>query len=319
MAKILDTKGLTYNNIVVIPKLGIVNTRDDVDVSQEFLGKQYKLPIIPANMKCVIDFKLAEWLANNGYFYILHRFYSYDDVFNWIKDNQNLPLISISIGVKQRDMDFIDKIFHAGLRVDIVTIDISHGYSILMKEMITEVKSQLNCKVIAGNIWGDKDSVESLQSWGADALKVGLSYGKACITYNKTRIASPMFSCGLEASKWAKIPLIGDGSIRENGDISLGLIAGYSMIMAGSIFSACKDSPAEYDETRNIKFYYGSASFHNKGYNKNIEGRLVEMPCNNMTFSEKLEEIRQDLTSTCSFLGGNNLQCLDCAECQIVE
>lgn len=314
----MNNYGLSYDKIVLIPKLGILNSRDDADVSCEFLGKRYKLPICLANMKCVIDFKLAEWLANNGYFYILHRFYNYEEIFNWIKSNQNLPLISISLGVKQKDKDLVDKIFHAGLRVDVITIDISHGFSLLMKEMITDIKSSLDCKIIAGNIWGDKDSVESLEEWGADALKIGLSYGKSCITYNKTRIASPMFSCGLEARKWTNLSLIGDGGVRENGDIALAIKAGFNIIMAGSIFSSCIDSPAEYDKDRNIKFYYGSASFHNKGYNKNIEGKLVELNCNNMTIEQKYEEIRQDLSSVCSFLGGNNINCINNAEYQIV-
>lgn len=310
--------GLNYNNVVLIPKKGILNTRDDADVSQYFLGRIYKLPIIPANMSCVIDFKLAEWFSNNNYFYILHRFYNYDEIYNWILNNQNLPLISISVGVKQKDRDLVKKIRDNKLRIDVITIDISHGYSEQMRLMINYIKTHLNCRIIAGNIWGDEESVKSLTSWGADALKVGLSYGKACITYLKTRIASPMFSSGLEASKWTSLPLIGDGSIKENGDITLGLRSGYSMLMAGSIFSACKDSPANYDEIRNIKFYYGSASFYNKGYNKNIEGRLVELPCNNITIQEKLEEIRQDLSSSCSFLGGNNLNCIRNADYQIV-
>ncbi|MEK6885271.1 MAG: IMP dehydrogenase, partial [Nanoarchaeota archaeon] len=279
-------RALSYNNIILIPKRGILSSRQLADVSYNFLGKKYKLPIILANMKCVINFELAKWLSNNGFFYILHRFYNYDDIFNWIKNNQNLSLISISVGVKQKDKDLIDKIYKHKLKVDVITIDISHGFSDLMEEMIKKIKSSLNCKIISGNIWGDKSSVTSLERWGADALKIGLSYGKSCITFNKTRIASPMFSCGLEAKKWTKLPLIGDGSIRENGDIVLGLRAGYDMIMIGSVFAACKDSPSEYIEDRNIKLFYGSASLHNKGYNKYIEGRLVELSCNNMTIKE---------------------------------
>ncbi len=323
--------GIGYKNIVLIPKRGIVSTRDEVDVSCDFLGKKYKLPICPANMKCVIDFKLAEFLSLNGYFYILHRFYDYDEIFNWIEKNQNLPLISISVGVKERDKEFISKILGAKLRVDIITIDISHGFCDLMKGMIQGIKSLTNCKVIAGNVWGDNDSVVSLEHWGADAIKVGLSYGQSCITYNKTRIASPMFSCGLEARKWTDLPLIGDGGIRDNGDITLGLRAGYDMIMAGSIFAACDDSPAEFvrdcpggnyfkwnNSHNRLKSYYGSASAENKGHNKNIEGKNIEIECNGLSIEEKLEEIRQDLTSSCSFLGGDRLNCLKHAEYQIV-
>lgn len=306
-------KALNYNDIVLVPKCGILSSRDEADVSCKFLGRKYKLPICPANMKCVIDFKLAEWCSENDYFYILHRFCEYEEIFNWIKRKQNLSLISISVGVKQRDIDLIDKIFHAGLRVDVVTIDISHGYSLLMKNMIKEVKSALDCKVIAGNIFGDKESVQALTDWGADALKIGLAYGRACITKNKTGIASPMFSSGLKASLYTNLPLIGDGSIKENGDIAIGLRAGYDMLMAGSIFAACIDSPAlslQEHSGKYYKRYYGSASAENKGYNKNVEGKCVILDGNNMTFEEKLEEIRQDLSSAVSFCGGRDLDAI---------
>ncbi len=79
--------GLNYKDIVLIPKKGIANSRDNVDVSCEFLGKRYKLSIVPANMSCVIDFSLAEWFSKNNYFYILHRFYDYDEIFKWVVNN----------------------------------------------------------------------------------------------------------------------------------------------------------------------------------------------------------------------------------------
>ncbi len=316
--------GLSYHNVVLLPKLGILPSRAQADVSCKFLGKRYKLPVCPANMKCVINFELAEWFSKNEYFYILHRFYDYEEVFKWIANNQSLPLISISLGVNEKDRDFITKLVDSGFRVDVITLDISHGFSQKMEYMIKYIKgSGYPCKIIAGNIFGDKDSVESLTKWGADAIKVGLAYGRACITKNKTGIASPMFSSGLEASKWTNLPLIGDGSIKENGDIALGLYAGYDMVMAGSMFAACRNSPAGYEPIGSgyvdykKKVYFGSASCEN-GNDKNIEGRCVYLDCNNMTIVEKLEEIKQDLSSTVSFLGGKDLSCIKMAECQFV-
>ncbi|MEK6881746.1 MAG: IMP dehydrogenase [Nanoarchaeota archaeon] len=313
--------GLNYKDIVLIPKKGIVDSRDDVDVSCEFFGRKYKLPVCPANMKSVINFDIAEWLSKNNYFYILHRFYDYKNILDWIKQNQDLPLISISLGVKDKDRDLYVKINNNKLRVDIITIDISHGFSEKMEMMIKSLKNMgFKGKIIAGNIWGDKNSVESLTKWGADALKIGLSYGQACVSYQKTRIASPMFSCGLEASQWTNLPLIGDGSIRENGDIVLGICANYDMLMAGSIFAACENSPAEFAQTHisRRKIYYGSASVENKGHNKNIEGKSIYLDCNNMTYKQKLEEIKQDLSSACSFLGGKDLSCIRYADYQVV-
>ena len=37
-------------------------------------GRRFKLPVVPANMKTVVDEPITEWLAANGYFYVMHRF-----------------------------------------------------------------------------------------------------------------------------------------------------------------------------------------------------------------------------------------------------
>ena len=37
---------------------------------------------------------------------------------------------------------------------------------------------------------------------------------------------------------------------------------------------------------------------------------MREMPCNNMSYQEKLVEIKQDLQSAVSYAGGNDISCL---------
>jgi hypothetical protein len=85
--------------------------------------------------------------------------------------------------------------------------------------------------------------------------------------------------------------------------------------MAGSVFAACIDSPAD-TVTRTVtngdsgyvtthKTYYGSASARNKGANVHVEGRVVELPCNGMTYFDKFTEIEQSLQSAVSYAGGN--------------
>ena len=58
------------------------------------------------------------------------------------------------------------------------------------------------------------------------------------------------------------------------------------------------------------KAYFGSASVENKGHSNNIEGKLTSISSNNMTYQEKLAEIKQDLQSSISYGGGKDLRCL---------
>jgi len=152
-------------------------------------------------------------------------------------------------------------------------------------------------------------------------------HNSACSTKVMTGFHIPMFSCIEECTQSAKIPIIADGGIRENGDIAKALVAGGTMIMAGSIFAACIDAPGEniysyksenytVDNLPYIKQvqdkiikkrYYGSASAKQKGENKNVEGFEIELPCNGLTYKQKYQQLTESLSSAISYAGGKDL------------
>jgi len=299
-------KKLYYDDIALVPAYSRAPSRSILNTSTIIGDKMIKLPVIPANMKCVIDESIAHFLSENDYFYIMHRFDI--DIINFIKraNDENWKLISISIGVKEADIELINKINELQLRVDFITIDIAHGHSELMKTMINKIKYTLTSTyIIAGNVC-TVGGYDDLASWGADIVKVGVGPGAACTTKLKTGFTYPMFSCILEISKFRDennlyTPIIADGGITHNGDIAKALVAGAEYIMCGKLFSECTDSPAPYINGQ--KLYYGSASQHNKHHNSNIEGKLLELNHNGMTYHEKLLEITQDLQSSISYSG----------------
>lgn len=279
-------QNLDYKDVFLIPSYSACRTRRELDVSVDFLGHKFASPAIPANMRACIDFDMAEKLDSYNLFYILHRFYDYQEILDWIKKNQDLNCISISIGVKDVDKKLVDDIDCNDLRVDFITIDVASGDNILMKEMISYVKDRLfNTKIIAGNV-GTIEGALRLQEWGASAIKVGLGFGKSCSTYNCTGVGTPMFSTindistyedpssiplgvslqqlrdGIQRKKnySLEIPVIADGGIREVGDVCKSLVAGATMSMIGSGFCACIDSTAE---TKEWKYEY---------YEENEEG-----------------------------------------------
>lgn len=63
-----------YEDVQLIPNKCIVKSRSECDTSVQFGPKRFKLPVVPANMQTVMNEKLAEWFAENDYFYIMHRF-----------------------------------------------------------------------------------------------------------------------------------------------------------------------------------------------------------------------------------------------------
>lgn len=126
----------------------------------------------------------------------------------------------------------------------------------------------------------------------------------------------------------ASIPIVADGGIRENGHIPKALVAGATMVMAGSLFVACIDAPGEnvYGERKithadtglyetlgpiTHKKYHGSASAKQKGERKHVEGFETEIPCNGLTIEEKYKELIESLQSAVSYAGGKDLKAFE--------
>ena len=308
----------SYDNIVLTPKYSEIMSRSKLDTSVEFLGKKFKSVAIPANMKCTIDFKKAKELSEAGYFYVLHRFYDYNDIYNWVKDNQDLKTISISVGVNEKDWELVNDLFVNKLRVDYITIDVAHGHHILVKDMIEHIKNhnfKNDAKVIAGNI-GTIEAASDLSFWGADAVKVGLSMGKSCTTYNCTGVGTPMFST-VACLSYLNVPVIADGQIREVGDVCKALVAGADMVMIGSEFAKCFDSPAK--RVMKKKEFYGSASSTNKGHNGYVEGKIVYLEMRQESYKEYLERINQGIQSCMSYAGTDDIKKLHLMEYSVYQ
>ena len=99
-----------YEDIQLIPAKSVVNSRSECDTSVTLGGHTFKLPVVPANMQTIIDEKIAIYLAENGYFYIMHRFEP-EKRLSFIKDMHSRGLIaSISVGVKEEEYEFIQQL-----------------------------------------------------------------------------------------------------------------------------------------------------------------------------------------------------------------
>lgn len=311
-----------YEDIQLIPAKCIVESRSECDTSVTLGGHTFKLPVVPANMQTIIDENLAKKLAENGYFYIMHRFQPETRI-NFIQEMQGKGLIaSISVGVKEDEYAFIEELAAANLVPEFITIDIAHGHSNAVIRMIQHIKKHLpNSFVIAGNV-GTPEAVRELENAGADATKVGIGPGKVCITKIKTGFGTGGWQ--LAALRWcakaATKPIIADGGIRTHGDIAKSVRFGASMVMIGSLFAGHEESPGETIEVdgKTVKEYFGSASEFQKGERKNVEGKKMYVE-HKGSIKDTLIEMQQDLQSSISYAGGTKLEAIRNVDYVIVK
>jgi len=298
-----------YDNVLLLPRKCRVESRSECDASVTLGQRTFRLPVVPANMKTVVDEKICRWLASNGYFYVMHRF-DLDNV-QFVRGMHAAGCFaSISLGVKQPDYDTVDRLVAEGLSPEYITIDIAHGHADTVKAMIAYLKQHLpQAFVIAGNV-ATPEAIIDLENWGADATKVGVGPGKVCITKLKTGFGTGGWQ--LSALKWcarvATKPIIADGGIRSHGDIAKSIRFGATMVMIGSLFAGHEESPGKTVEVdgEQYKEYYGSASDFNKGEYKHVEGKRILEPIKGR-LADTLVEMEQDVQSSISYSGGTKL------------
>src|SRR5262245_21127922 len=112
-----------YDNILLLPRKCRVDSRAECDASVEFGARRFKLPVVPANMKTVLDEPIAQMLAETGHFYVMHRF-DLDNVAFAKRMRERGLFVSISSGVKPADVAVIDRLAAEGVGADYITIDI---------------------------------------------------------------------------------------------------------------------------------------------------------------------------------------------------
>lgn len=315
-------KVFDYEDVQLIPNKCIVNSRSECDTTVTLGKHSFKMPVVPANMQTIIDETIAETLAENGYFYIMHRFDEEARV-PFIKKMQQKGLItSISVGVKEGEYAFVETLAREGLVSDYVTIDIAHGHSNAVINMIQHLKKFLpETFVIAGNV-GTPEAVRELENAGADATKVGIGPGKVCITKIKTGFGTGGWQ--LAALRWcakaARKPIIADGGIRTHGDIAKSVRFGATMVMIGSLFAGHEESPGETKVEDGVvyKEYFGSASEFQKGEKKNVEGKKIWLR-HKGKLADTLVEMQQDLQSSISYAGGRDLEAIRKVDYVIVK
>jgi IMP dehydrogenase len=313
-------RGLTYDDVLLMPRHCEISSRTTPSLESRLTKKKrVKLPFVAANMDTISEFEMAKTCAKLGAHAILHRFMTIESQVEMVKfllkekNSFGDLFISASVGVKEEGLERADHLINAG--VDIITVDIAHGDSVMMLETMEKIKKKYShIEIIAGNV-AMPDGVHRLINAGADAIKVGIGPGSMCTTRIITGCGVPQLTavslCVLEARKY-DVPVIADGGLKTSGDIAKAFAVGAETVMLGSMLAGALETPGEIHG--GMKKYRGMASKDaqvswrgnmQKGMAPEGESRLI--PCKG-SVEHIFDELAGGVRSAMTYLNAQNLE-----------
>jgi IMP dehydrogenase len=182
---------------------------------------------------------------------------------NAAKDTRGRLLCGAAVGVTADMMERVEALVKAS--VDVVTIDTAHGHSRGVIEAVRRIKEVYpELQIIAGNV-ATAEATRDLIEAGADCVKVGIGPGSICTTRVVAGVGVPQLTAVMdcvEAAQEYGVPVIADGGIKYSGDVVKALAAGAKVVMMGSMFAGCEESPGETEvyQGRSYKVYRGMGS-----------------------------------------------------------
>ena len=308
-----QSKTFDYNDVILVPQKGVVKSRSEVDTSVSFGNRSFAVPVVPANMSTIVDATTCKWLAERGFFYVMHRFDV--DAVQFTKDMQKQGLFSsVSFGIKKHDYDVLETFVAEKVTPEYITVDVAHGDSDEVFKMVNAIKTSLpEAYVIAGNVATPEGALRLVEA-GANAVKIGVGPGAACLTAPNTGFGSRFWQLSAvadvaEALKDYDVQIVADGGIRLYGDIAKSVAFGADMVMIGGMMASHSESPGAIIETEDgpQKEFFGSASEYQKGETKHVEGKRMLLPYKG-SLENTMRAITEHLQSSVSYAGGRNLE-----------
>ena len=331
MAVIKETTGLSFDDVLIVPRHSKLTSRKDADLSTVLacgtreISSDYgyytrpkenplklDIPIVSANMPSVTEGKMARAIRSMGGFGFLHRF-------NTIEGNVELfqkaggaagiafghppnNAVGVSLGLKM-GLERYRALYEAGARTFLV--DVAHADSEAVTKFVRELirEDRELSYIIVGNV-ATKEGVRELESLGVDAIKVGIGPGAACTTREVTGAGRAQLTAIMECAAVANVPLIADGGIRNSGDIVKALAAGASTVMLGRLLAGCDESPVPGS-------YWGNASARMNGHRapEGTEGNVARTG----SLEDTLKPLLWGLRSGISYAGATSVRDLAAA------
>jgi IMP dehydrogenase len=269
-------KGLSFDDILLPPVYSDIRSRMEPNTETWIGPLKLEIPFISSPMDTVTESAMAIEIGRLGGLGIIHRFMEPEaQAAECLKVRDAGQYVVPAVGIGEAEKIRL-KVLMDSCSLDMVSVDVANGHSILMKEMIEWIKEEFpGLPIMAGNI-ATFHGYEFMYELGVDAVRVGIGGGSICKTRIQTGFGVPTLSSVVDCARArAKLKyynkhrsgevfpsIIADGGIRYPSDVVKSIIGGADAVMCGGVFAGTEESPSELVEIDGVlkKAYRGMAS-----------------------------------------------------------
>lgn len=315
MATILKTKSIYFNDVNLIPTIGQVKSRKEVDC------ELHRIIISP--MLSVVGEKFVQAAAKEGLSITTPRFITPQQKVNLFRifqankiNNNQLFFISLGFYEKPEDLEYIHNAtgYH-----DSYLLDVANGYVPQIKECVENISIKLSINnLMVGNIvtgLGVYHLTDNLSKLCSELfIRVGIANGSACQTSDETGINRGQITELIECDEcrfnknYDNVYLVSDGGISKPGFALKAFGAGADYCLMGGYFSKALEAETNINGDGT---YFGCASEkQNKlaGLEKHSEGKTHEIDKTQLKpLSEIIKQLKGSLSSGISYCGRKDI------------
>lgn len=275
---------------MLVPRYSEMNSRADADLSTSVAGVPLRIPIIAANMSSVCEDTMGIAMGEMGGLGIIHRMCSVERQEKMVKAVHCAGYkVGFSVGVGP---DWRDRMEACRRFASIVCLDVAHGHHRRVVDLLDEYfPTYQDYPIVVGQIATAKAAgifIERIPEkyHPSVAFKASIGGGSLCTTRIMTGFGVPTLQAisDINEAHGHAISIIGDGGIKNSGDIVKSLAAGADAVMLGNLLAGTDESPGNIIKSKDLLFkvYRGSASFGDKALRgeetRNVEGEEALVP-----------------------------------------
>lgn len=281
----LDSEALTTNDVVLVPRQGVLPSRSDAQMD----GFLYSAP-----MDTVTGYKMTETMVALGQMPVVSRFLPEEERLKCLREFGTHEDVFFAIGfnditsfLQSAEKIAEEEAWPSGTTINFA-LDVAHGDMTKAHKFTETLRKQEFCGyLMSGSICTPDAAVRAVGA-GCGHLRVGVGPGAACTTRLMTGCGFPNLSAvylihraleqepGWNDTLANQVHIIADGGIKNPGDAVKYMAAGAKGVMMGSVFSKAEESAGWTNlvgpdglETK-MKSYRGqaSAAFQESRYGK---------------------------------------------------